>query len=180
VSAILQEMDMGHGFNSTTRWLVLALPVVMGVIEFMLRVALHQADKVEFFPVSLVVAGISLCVALTSLSCTAGSETEGLQVRREPAGRSRTRNCDWEEWVAKLGIWMAVVGVTAWVYLLTASFSDEVKAVIPYYPLQGALLYYLLGIVLTEWKARKQTPCTTQCSFGLNIGKPSSSRASFG
>jgi hypothetical protein len=56
--------------------------------------------------------------------------------------------------VAKTGVWFAVCGVAAWIYLLAASFNEKVRAIIPYYPLMGASVYDLLGAVLTEWKAR--------------------------
>jgi hypothetical protein len=149
-----KRWHMGQGFNSTIRQLIFALPLMMGMIEFVLRVAMHQADKIEFFPVSPVVVGIGLCVALMAISAAPDAPATGKLLSEIPANGARVGNHNWEEFVAKLGIWMAVLGVAGWVYLLTASFSDEVKAIIPYYPLTGALVYYGLGIGLTEWKAR--------------------------
>jgi hypothetical protein len=147
-------MAYGQGVNSTTRQPFIALPLLMGMIEFVLRVAMHQTDKFEFFPVSLVVAGIGLCVALMAISAAPETPATEKLLAEILASGARAGNRNWEEFVAKLGIWMAVLGVAGWVYLLTASFSDEVKAIIPYYPLTGALVYYGLGIGLTEWKAR--------------------------
>ncbi|SAK50906.1 hypothetical protein AWB79_01695 [Caballeronia hypogeia] len=53
-------------FETTARYLVVWLPAFLGVIEYILRVALRQPGKEEFFPVSLVASGISLNVTVAA------------------------------------------------------------------------------------------------------------------
>jgi hypothetical protein len=145
---------MRHGLDATARQLVFVLPLLMGSIEYILRVGFDQPGKDEFFPISLIVAGIGLFVALTILpeapKQSESRESEVEQVER----KEREERYRQQALVAKTGVWFAVGGVAAWIYLLAASFSEKVRAIIPFYPLMGASVYYLLGAVLTEWKAR--------------------------
>ncbi len=49
---------------------------------------------------------------------------------------------------------MSLGGALLWIYLLIASFSVEVRALLPWHPLTDALTYYLISCALAEYKAR--------------------------
>ncbi|WP_250508653.1 hypothetical protein [Caballeronia sp. GACF4] len=132
------------GFESTTRQLVILLPIFMGVIEYLLRVAMRQSDQSEFFPISLVASGISLNLAVTALP------HDLLEVT---AGRQLYRHFRQAIFIANLGIFASLGGVLLWIYLLLASFSEDVKGLIVLHPLLDALSYYLISMSLTYHKA---------------------------
>jgi hypothetical protein len=132
----VQAMRIG-GFPSTTRRLIYVLPIIMGTVEYLLRVGFRQPDKDAFFPISLTVAGIGLFVALT-----AASSREACQ-----GGMARS--------IAALSFWMALLGAVCWIYLLMASFSNEVREIMEFSPFLIGSSYYFAGTVATEWMARR-------------------------
>ena len=56
--------------------------------------------------------------------------------------------------IAYLGIFASLIGVLPWIYLLVASFSEEVREILPFHPLWDSLVYYLFSVALNESKAR--------------------------
>lgn len=126
-------------FPHTTRTLIYVLPLLMGTVEYLLRVGFRQPDQDAFFPVSLTVAGIGLFVALTAVPARDGGPLPTLEHRS----------------VAMLGLWMAIVGMVGWIYLLMASFSKEVREIVDVSPYFVAGGYYFLGTLATEWTARR-------------------------
>jgi sterol desaturase/sphingolipid hydroxylase (fatty acid hydroxylase superfamily) len=126
----------------------------MGMVEYIMRVALHQSDETEFFPLSLIVAGIGLYVALTATPKASPRQQSDVDSVEAEECFGYARRYKWEKRVAALSVWLAVSGAVVWVYLLAASFSPEVKTLLPYYPLSSAGVFYLVGAALTEWKAR--------------------------
>jgi hypothetical protein len=133
-----------NGLHATSRQLVYALPILMGGVEYLLRVALGQSDSDAFFPSSLAAGGIALFIALTDLTSLSASESGVASGRR-----------GWlDQRLAQAGVWAAVIGTAGWLYLVLASLSESVKDVIPYHPFWWAIAYYGAGVVLNEWKAR--------------------------
>lgn len=132
------------GFDTTARQLIVGLPLFMGAIEYILRVALNQPGKDDFFPISLVASSVSLNVALAVLPAELRS---GLPRWTSRQGTSQAIL------IANLGIFASLIGMLLWIYLLVASFSQEVRGLLPSHPLRDALVYYGLSIVLNEWKA---------------------------
>lgn len=131
-------MESG-GIHSTVRRLIYALPILMGAVEYLLRVGFRQTDKDAFFPISLTVAGIGLFVALRAIS-----------------DRKPKTTYSWQErCIAGLSLWMALIGVVCWVYLLMASFSKEVREIADFSPYLIAGGYYFLGTAATERMAGK-------------------------
>ncbi len=131
------------GFESTTRQLVLLLPIFMGVIEYLLRVAMRQSDQSEFFPISLVASGISLNLAVAALP------HDLLEVT---AGRQLYRHFRQAIFIANLGIFASLGGVLLWIYLLLASFSEDFKALLNMNSILEALTYYVISMHLTRYK----------------------------
>jgi hypothetical protein len=132
------------GFAWTTLQLTLLLPLFMGAIELLLRVSLNRAGEEEFFPISLVAAGISLNVAVTALS---GSTREDDARQRWMARHEQAI------FIAKLGIFASLGGVLLWLYMLVASLSEEVQALVPFHPYREAAFYYIFSSVVTVWKS---------------------------
>jgi hypothetical protein len=131
------------GFNATSRQLILALPFFMGCIEWMLRLALDPNPDYAFFPASLMAGGIALFIALTAMPARPDD--------RHICALQRYKRM---RYMAQFGIWAAVFGTTGWIYLVMASLSESVKATLPYHPVWYAVLYYLLGVLFNELKAR--------------------------
>ncbi|MDR5778669.1 hypothetical protein QCE63_04385 [Caballeronia sp. LZ065] len=135
------------GLNTAARQLLVGLPFFMGAIEYLLRVALKQPGQNDFFPISLVAPGVSLNVGLTSLPRTIPSDSEG-----EPdplVGRAIV--------LANLGVFACLFGVLPWIYLLVASFSQEVREILLVWPYRESTAYYVLSFALSEIKARNTT-----------------------
>lgn len=135
-----------NGLN-TARQLLVGLPFFMGAIEYLLRVALKQPGQNDFFPISLVASGVSLNVGLTSLSGTLPSDPEvqpDRLVRRVIV-------------LANLGVFASLFGVLLWIYLLVASFSQEVREILLVRPYREATGYYVLSLVLSEFEAGNTT-----------------------
>lgn len=128
------------GFEATTRHLILWLPAFLGVIEYILRVGFKQPGKEAFFPISLVASGISLNVAVTAFP---GEVDATCRKRFEQA-----------MFIANLGIFASLGGMLLWIYLLVASFNEEVRGILPLHPLLESLVYYLFSILLTVHKAK--------------------------
>ena len=126
--------------EATTRHLILWLPAFLGVIEYILRVAFNQPGKEEFFPISLVVSGISLNIAVTAFPADVVA--------------SCSKRFGQAMFIANLGIFASLVGVVLWIYLLVASFNAEVRGLLPLHPLLESLVYYLISILLTLQKAK--------------------------
>ncbi|BCQ22530.1 hypothetical protein NK8_06400 [Caballeronia sp. NK8] len=131
-----------NGFEATARQLIVGLPLFMGAIEYILRVALKQPGKDDFFPISLVASSVSLNIALAVLPSEMRS---GLWASRQRIGRAIV--------IANMGIFASLIGVLLWIYLLVASFSEDVRAILPMHPLRDALVYYFFSIMLNECKA---------------------------
>jgi hypothetical protein len=131
-----------NGFDTTARQLIVGLPLFMGAIEYVLRVALKQPGRDDFFPISLVASSVSLNMALTILPGEF-SWASGQRIRR--AAR-----------IANMGIFASLIGLLLWIYLLVASFSEEVREILPLHPLRDALVYYAFSILLNEWKAWRE------------------------
>ncbi|SAK42031.1 hypothetical protein AWB80_00473 [Caballeronia pedi] len=131
-----------NGFEATARQLIVGLPLFMGAIEYILRVALKQPGRDEFFPISLVASSVSLNIALAVLP---GEMRNGLRASRKRIGQAIV--------IANMGIFASLIGVLLWIYLLVASFSGEVRAILPMHPLRDALGYYVFSIGLNESKA---------------------------
>jgi hypothetical protein len=127
----------------------------MGAVEYVLRVGFDQSGKDEFFPISLVVAGIGLFVALTTLSGVPPDAADDEDVLESAVRRMQEQRYQLEVYVAKVAIWMSIAGVVGWIYLLAASFNEAVRAVITHHPLGASAIYYVVGAALTEWKARE-------------------------
>ncbi|MDR5833120.1 hypothetical protein [Caballeronia sp. LZ034LL] len=140
-------MKMSTNGLNTARQLLVGLPFFMGAIEYLLRVALKQPGQNDFFPISLVASGVSLNVGLTSLSETLRSDPEG-----EPDGLVRRAIV-----LANLGVFASLFGVLLWIYLLVASFSQEVREILLVRPYREATAYYVLSFALSEFKARNTT-----------------------
>ncbi|CAH2785217.1 MAG: hypothetical protein CBHOC_1824 [uncultured Caballeronia sp.] len=134
-----------NGFETTAQQLIVALPLFMGAIEYLLRVALKQPGKDDFFPISLVASGVSLNIALTMLPG---------ELRQSPVLWSSTQRVRIATIIANMGIFASLVGVLLWIYLLVASFSQEVQEILPLHPLRESSPYYAFSIVLNENKAR--------------------------
>jgi hypothetical protein len=132
-----------NGFDATARQLIVGLPLFMGMIEYILRVALKQPGKDDFFPISLVASSVSLNIALAALP---GELRGGFRTSAQRIGQAM--------FIANLGIFASLIGVLLWIYLLVASFSEEVRGILPLHPLQDSLVYYVFSIVANEWKAR--------------------------
>ncbi|SAK39401.1 hypothetical protein AWB76_00061 [Caballeronia temeraria] len=134
-----------NGFDATARQLIVGLPLFMGAIEYILRVALKQPGRDDFFPISLVASSVSLNVALAVLP---GELRDGFfrSTSRRRIGQAIL--------IANMGIFASLIGMLLWIYLLVASFSEEVRAILPMHPLRDALAYYLFSITLNEGKAR--------------------------
>ncbi|WP_250434000.1 hypothetical protein [Caballeronia sp. ATUFL_F2_KS9A] len=133
------------GFDATARQLIVGLPLFMGAIEYILRVALKQPGRDDFFPISLVASSVSLNLALTVLRG---------ELRRGAYSRwFSERRIAQAFLVANLGIFASLIGMLLWIYLLVASFSEEVRAILPMHPLRDALVYYVFSIAVNEWKA---------------------------
>ncbi|KXU93805.1 hypothetical protein CR51_28735 [Caballeronia megalochromosomata] len=133
-----------NGFDATARQLIVGLPLFMGAIEYILRVALKQPGRDDFFPISLVASSVSLNIALAVLP---GEMRSGLWASsRHRIGRAI--------FIANMGIFASLIGVLLWIYLLAASFSEDVRAILPLHPLRNALVYYIFSIALNESKAR--------------------------
>ncbi|WP_277186269.1 hypothetical protein [Caballeronia sp. BR00000012568055] len=132
----------GREFQWMSRLLLISLPVFMGAVEHMLRVALHQPDHAAFFPISLAAAGVSLDVAVTVVprAIRRGLFESYLSTRQHQA-----------IFIAKLGVFASLGGTLLWLYLLMASFSNEVSAILPLHPYRDAVLYYLFSSLVTEW-----------------------------
>ncbi|WP_250491903.1 hypothetical protein [Caballeronia sp. GAWG1-1] len=131
------------GLESTTRQLVLLLPIFMGVIEYLLRVAMRQSDQSEFFPISLVASGISLNLAVTALPDGLLENAAEWQLRK---------HLRQVIFIAKLGIFASLGGVLLWIYLLLSSFSEDVKALLNMNSILEALTYYVISMHLTRYK----------------------------
>lgn len=131
------------GFESTTRQLVLLLPIFMGVIEYLLRVAMRQSDQSEFFPISLVASGISLNLAVTALPDGLLENAAEWQLRK---------HLRQVIFIAKLGIFASLGGVLLWIYLLLSSFSEDVKVLLNMNSILEALTYYVISMHLTRYK----------------------------
>ncbi|KMY86364.1 hypothetical protein BUMB_05540 [Candidatus Paraburkholderia calva] len=56
--------------------------------------------------------------------------------------------------IENIGLFASLAGVVLWIYLLVASFNEDVSAVLSVRPLREDSAYYILTILLTEWKAR--------------------------
>ncbi|SAK74454.1 hypothetical protein AWB77_03329 [Caballeronia fortuita] len=132
------------GFDATARQLIVGLPLFMGAIEYVLRVALKQPGKDDFFPISLVASSVSLNLALTILP---GDHRDGSSrwISSARIGRAVL--------IANMGIFASLIGLLLWIYLLVASFSEEVRAILSMHPLRDASAYYIFSILLNEWKA---------------------------
>jgi hypothetical protein len=115
----------------------------MGMIEYILRVALKQPGKDDFFPISLVASSVSLNIALAALP---GELRGGFWTSAQRISQAM--------FIANLGIFASLIGVLLWIYLLVASFSEEVRGILPLHPLRDSLVYYLFSIALNESKAR--------------------------
>jgi hypothetical protein len=129
-----------NGFDTTARQLIVGLPLFMGAIEYVLRVALKQPGKDDFFPISLVASSVSLNMALTVLPGGL-SWAFGQRIRQAVL-------------IANMGIFASLIGLLLWIYLLVASFSEEVRDFLPLHPLRDSLVYYAFSILLNEGKAR--------------------------
>jgi hypothetical protein len=127
------------GFDATARQLIVGLPLFMGAIEYILRVALKQPGRDDFFPISLVASSVSLNMALTVLPGGL-SWVSGRRIRQAAL-------------IANMGIFASLIGLLLWIYLLVASFSEEVRVLLPLHPLRDASAYYIFSIMLNEWKA---------------------------
>ncbi|SAL19334.1 hypothetical protein AWB74_00658 [Caballeronia arvi] len=132
-----------NGFETTARQLIVGLPLFMGAIEYILRVALKQPGRDDFFPISLVASSVSLNMALTILPGKF-SWASGQRIRRAT-------------FIANMGIFASLIGLLLWIYLLVASFSQDVREILPLHPLRDSLLYYVFSIGLNESKARTET-----------------------
>ncbi|WP_321792388.1 hypothetical protein [Caballeronia sp. J97] len=132
------------GFDTIARQLIVGLPLFMGAIEYILRVALKQPGKDEFFPISLVASSVSLNVALAVLP---GELRDGF------SRWTSKRRIGHAIFIANMGIFASLSGMLLWIYLLVASFSQEVRAILPLHPLRDASAYYIVSILLNEWKA---------------------------
>ncbi|AET88408.1 hypothetical protein BYI23_A005700 [Burkholderia sp. YI23] len=132
------------GFDTTARQLIVGLPLFMGAIEYILRVALKQPGRDDFFPISLVASSVSLNMALTLLPN---------QFRSGFSRWATGRRIKLVALIANMGIFASLIGLLLWLYLLVASFSDEVRGLLPMHPLRDSLVYYVLTIALNEWKA---------------------------
>ena len=128
------------GFDTTARQLIVGLPLFMGAIEYILRVALKQPGRDDFFPISLVASSVSLNMALTALPGEL-SWAYGQRIRRLAR-------------IANMGIFASLIGLLLWLYLLVASFSQEVRDLLPLHPARDSLVYYVISILLNENKAR--------------------------
>lgn len=104
-----------NGFDATARQLIVGLPLFMGMIEYILRVALKQPGKDDFFPISLVASSVSLNIALAALP---DELRGGFWTSAQRIGQAM--------FIANLGIFASLIGVLLWIYLLVASFSEEV------------------------------------------------------
>jgi hypothetical protein len=128
-----------NGFETTARQLIVGLPLFMGAIEYILRVALKQPGRDDFFPISLVASSVSLNIALTVL-LREFSWASGQRIRRATL-------------IANMGIFASPIGLLLWLYLLVASFSQDVREIPPLHPLRYASVCYVVSILLNEWKA---------------------------
>lgn len=106
------------GFDTTARQLIVGLPLFMGAIEYILRVALKQPGRDDFFPISLVASSVSLNMALTLLPN---------QFRSGFSRWATGRRIKLVALIANMGIFASLIGLLLWLYLLVASFSDEVR-----------------------------------------------------
>jgi hypothetical protein len=133
----------GREFQWMSRLLLMLLPVFMGAVEHMLRVALYQPDHTAFFPISLAAAGVSLnaLVAVVPQAYRLDQFEAFSGTRHHQA-----------IFIAKLGIFASIGGTLLWLYLLMASFSKEVSAILPLHPYRDAVLYYLFSFLVAEWK----------------------------
>jgi hypothetical protein len=136
-------------FQAITRRFTLALPLFMGAIEYLLRVGFVQPDKEAFFPISLVAAGVSLNVAVTMLPRMSGIDH---------ARWLQTKNDGLLILIANLGVFASLIGALLWLDMLLASFSAEVRAILPLHPLREAAFYYIFSCMVTEWKASLESP----------------------
>lgn len=134
-----------NGFDTAARQLIVLLPLFMGAIEYVLRVAMKQPGNSDFFPISLVASGVSLNVALSMLPAALRF---GFTVW-PPTQRVRQTVL-----IANMGIFASLGGVLLWIYLLVASFSQEVREILPLHPLWESSAYYAFSIVLNEIKAK--------------------------
>ncbi|WP_235024379.1 hypothetical protein [Caballeronia cordobensis] len=110
-SAIGYERMMtmqSKGFDRTARQLIVGLPLFMGAIEYILRVALKQPGRDDFFPISLVASSVSLNMALTLLP---NQFRSGFS--RWATGRRITRGAYREYGNLRLSDWLASVAILA-------------------------------------------------------------------
>lgn len=85
-----------NGFDATARQLIVGLPSFMGVIEYILRVALKQPGKDDLFPISLVASGVSLNIALTTLTGEVRRRAAQDQTMRRHGQAILIANMGWE------------------------------------------------------------------------------------
>ncbi|WP_250450563.1 hypothetical protein [Caballeronia sp. ATUFL_M2_KS44] len=132
----------------TSQHLAYPLPLFMGVIEYIVRVALKQPGANEFFPISLVASGISINMALAALPT---------ELLHGPVFWQLGQRLERAIFIASLGIFASLGGVLLWLYLLIASFNEDVRALLPLHPLIEASAYYGLSVYLTVCKDKEVT-----------------------
>lgn len=118
----------------------------MGVIEYIVRVALRQPGVDEFFPISLVASGISFNMALAAFPS---------ELLRDPLRWQVIHRLEQAIFIVNLGIFASLGGVLLWLYLLLASFNEDVRALLPLHPMIEASAYYALSVYLTDHKNRE-------------------------
>lgn len=135
----------------TSQHLVFSLPLFMGVIEYIVRVALKQPGANEFFPASLVASGISFSMGLVAFPG---------ELLESPLRWQSGENLAQAIFIAYMGIFASLGGVLLWLYLLVASFNEDVRALLPLHPMVEASVYYGLCVYLTGRK-EKEVRCWT-------------------
>jgi hypothetical protein len=139
-------MKMQTSRNYTMTWsAAFWLPLLMGGIELLLRIALGQPDEASFFPISLVASGISVCVATATWPDEAFNALSRLRMEQQ---------LEQAIFIANLGFLASLCGVVLWIYLLLASFNEAVMVLLPFHPFWEALVYYLFSVFLTIQKAK--------------------------
>lgn len=140
------------------RFLIYFFPFPLGVIEWLIRASMQNADATEFLGPVLCSAALAL---LLPIIVPKGVEASTLNLPKDvtiPATFSIRRNAD--EKVVGVGVIVLLVGIAAWGVCLYLSIGGKLLS-----PLKewigehdvklwiGAILYITVT-VLTEWKER--------------------------
>lgn len=143
---VLIERQLIHAGQTNMRLLIWIFPVLMGLIEFVVRASLHNPDSVGFFGPGLGGAALGLMLPLTYAREMSPQQKEAILFAARLAGAADVvthhgRDARWAQ-RANVALWVCVAGWTASLYLSLAGSGS-------YFPrIDGERTAALIGAIL--------------------------------